>query len=176
MRLDFKFGRADTSAHFRDITEMAATHPQGYDTDSHLLWATEKLLPRMKAGEAIACPVYHEDQLVAVAVGYPEQPKTDNTPPRVEAKLVRTLDRYTNRGLARLAIKTLVAATAETMRLPTGSDLRVFLDTRNPDLSGALQTLGFTVTGTARLYLPDPEKPEVADILLERTFRTPQLI
>lgn len=167
MSMDFMFGRAESREHLQLIAEMAAAHPDGYKP------AHDKLLPRMKDGVAIACPVLYRDMLAAMVVGYAKPASDFDATPSVEAKLVRTLDPFRGRGLADLGLKTLVANAAQELGLEAGAPLRVHLDTRNPATVAGFSAMGFITIGEAYLYTPDPTAPERPDIIMERTYYAP---
>lgn len=173
MSLDFRFGRADSAEEFDKIADLAASYPQGYEPQSHQDWAYGKFLGYMQSGDAIPCPVLHDDTLASVVVGYTEPTDNPGELPGIEAKLVRTLPGYFGRGLAALGVKTLLVHGAVEMGLSPGSRIRMHLDTRSPQIIGAFAAMGFVQTGQANLYAPDPKQPDTADLLMERIFTVP---
>lgn len=176
MSLDFRFGRADTQAEFDLIAQVAAANPEGYEPDSHRDWAYGKLFDYMTNGNAIPCPVLHENVLASVVVGYTRPAQSPEDMPSIEAKLVRTLPPYLGRGLAALGVRTLLVNAAVEMNLPPGSAVRMHLDTRNSDVVRAFTAMGFVEIDETRLYVPNPTNPQQPDVLMERTFTVPEYL
>ncbi len=175
MSIDYKFGRADTPQHYDLIAQTAANRPDGYDASYHRDWALGRLLTRMENGFAIPCPVFYNDELAAMAVGYREPSTSVAQLPGLEIKLLRTFDKYRGRGLATIAVKTLVASAVEEMDVAPGSPIRLHLDTRNPDTALIFSAMGFQQVAEAELYgHRDPEAPENLDLLMEKIAIAPQ--